>query len=82
MSIKNTRQLKNLPFLFYRSPRLIAASLLLLLGVGLGYFFLTGDNNPQELYTAYFEVPQENLTVRDDSSNETAKSGIGSLQQR
>jgi len=54
---------------FYRSPRLIAASILLLLGVGLGYFLLQSSNDPQELYTAYFQVPQENLTVRDDSSN-------------
>jgi len=54
---------------FYQSPRLIAASILLLLGVGLGYFLLQSSNDPQELYTAYFQVPQENLTVRDDSSN-------------
>ncbi len=60
-------------FSFYRSPRLIAASIILLLGVGLGYFFLKSSDSPQELYTAYFEVPQENLTVRDNASNETLK---------
>ncbi|MGI9543013.1 MAG: tetratricopeptide repeat protein [Cyclobacteriaceae bacterium] len=52
---------------FFKGPYLIAASVVLLLGVSVIYLLLFQSQSPQQLYAANFSVPAENISVRNDS---------------
>ncbi len=68
---QSRHQTERTPSPFFERPYLIAASVLLLVGLFAIYMVFLKSPSPQQLYASNFSPPPENITIRNDDVADT-----------